>query len=150
MKIIDETDTQIVRMLQDDARISHAAIGKEIGITGPSVYARVKRMEQDGLITGYHVWLDPDVVGKLVTAFIRVQTHGTDEEELAFEEYVRNEPEIVECHDVDGEDCYILRIRTATPQSLRTIIGRLRAMPHVGRTVTSISLKTVKESQFRL
>ena len=59
---------------------------------------------------------------------------------------MRDEPEILECHDVDGEDCYILKARTESPQSLRGLISRLRRFPQVTRTTTSIALLTIKEA----
>ena len=69
---------------------------------------------------------------------------GKDEQ--AFEGFIRQQPNILECHDVSGEDSYMLKVRTDSPASLRRLLSRIRKFPGVERTVTSISLFTIKES----
>lgn len=143
--ILDEQDLRILELLQADGRLSHAAIGKEIGMTGPSVYARVQRLEREKVIVGYAGLLDAAKIGRGLAAFVRVSTLAPLEYDGPFEEFVRHEPQIVECHDVDGEDSYILKVRTASPQTLRDLLAHIRSIPGVTRTVTSISLVTIKE-----
>jgi Lrp/AsnC family leucine-responsive transcriptional regulator len=143
--MLDEVDLAILLQLQKDGRLSHAAIGKEIGLTGPSVYARIKRMEQEGVIEGYTVALNPEKLDRGLVAFVRVLTSTGLEGDGAFEEFARNEPQIMECHDVDGEDSYILKVRTASAKSLRVLLSRIRAIPAVSRTITTIALQTIKE-----
>ena len=125
--------------------MSHTAIGKETGLSGPSVYARVQRLEREGVIRGYTVLLAPEKVGRGLATFVRIftQTPGFDEE--TFERYIREEEQIVECHDVDGEDCYILKVRTASTQSLQQLLKTIRGFPGITRTVTTIALETLKE-----
>ena len=142
---LDETDLRILTILQADGRATHAAIGKTIGLTGPSVYSRVRRMERDGIIRGYTALIDPRTLRQDLVAHARVTTHADETEQEPFETFVLGEPQVLECHDVDGEDSYLLKIRTASPQSLRLLLARIRAIPGVTRTVTSIALQTVKE-----
>jgi Lrp/AsnC family leucine-responsive transcriptional regulator len=142
---LDDIDLKILDLLQRDGRQSHAAIGKEIGLTGPSVYARIQRLEKEGIITGYSILIDPEKIGRGLVAIVRVATVAPLDGENAFERFVQNEPQILECFDVDGEDSYILKVRTATPQSLRKLLLKLRSIPGVNHTVTSIALQTLKE-----
>ena len=126
--------------------MAHIAIAKAVDLSAPSVTARIQRLEREGYIQKYAAVLAPEKIGQGLAAFIRVGTRCTTEENSAFEQFMRDEPEILECHDVDGEDCYILKVRTETPQSLRGLISRLRRFPQVTRTTTSIALLTIKEA----
>ncbi|MFJ9773006.1 Lrp/AsnC family transcriptional regulator [Kitasatospora sp. NPDC101157] len=142
---LDEVDLQILALLQEDGRATQAAIAKTVGLTGPSVYSRIRRMERDGVIRGYTALVDPRALRQDLVAYMRVGTYADEGEQEPFETFVRDEPQILECHDVDGEDSYVLKIRTASPQSLRSLLARVRAIPGVSRTVTSIALETIKE-----
>lgn len=141
----DPTSLELLRLLQADGRATHAALGKAVGLTGPSVYSRVKNLERDGVIRGYTALVDPEAVGQGLVAFVRVSTHASAAEEEPFERFVMGEPQILECHDVDGEDSYILKVRTASPRTLRVLLSEIRSIPGIARTVTSIALETIKE-----
>lgn len=142
---LDDIDIKILELLQEDGRQSHAAIGKATDLTGPAVYARIQRLEREGVIKGYSVLLDAEKIGRPLAAFVRIGTIANADIDSPFEQFVLNEPQILECHDVDGEDSYILKVRTTTPRSLRDLLAKIRAIPGVTRTVTSISLITIKE-----
>ena len=146
---LDDIDLKILELLCEDGRLSHAAIAKEIDMTGPAVYARVQRLEREGIIKGYTVLLNPDKIGRGLAAFIRVVIQEVEEEVQRFEQFVLSEPQILECHDVTGEDSYILKVRTDTPQTLRGLLGKLRMLAGVTHTITSIVLTTVKEENIR-
>lgn len=142
---LDDIDIKILELLQEDGRQSHAAIGKATDLTGPAVYARIQRLEREGVIKGYSVLLDAEKIGRPLAAFVRIGTIANADIDSPFEQFVLSEPQILECHDVDGEDSYILKVRTTTPRSLRDLLAKIRAIPGVTRTVTSISLITIKE-----
>jgi Lrp/AsnC family transcriptional regulator, leucine-responsive regulatory protein len=144
---LDDIDLKILSLLQEDGRMSHVAIGKEVNLTGPSVYARVQRLEREGVIRRYTALLDPVALGQGLLAFVRVTTGLERDLKLRdeFESFINNEPQILEAHDVDGEDSYVLKVRTASPQTLRELLARIRSFPFVTRTITSIALVTVKE-----
>ncbi|GAA4631725.1 Lrp/AsnC family transcriptional regulator [Actinoallomurus vinaceus] len=142
---VDETDLAILRLLQTDGRATHAAIGKAVGLTGPSVYARIKRMERDGIIRGYTALIDPAALDQGLVAIVRVSLKASADEQEPFESIIGADPQVLECHDVDGEDSYILKVRTASPQTLRRLLADLRGVPGVTRTVSSIALETVKD-----
>ncbi len=145
---LDLIDLKILELLQQDGRFAHAAIGKIIGMTGPSVYARVQRLEKGGVIRGYTTQINPEAVGQGLVAFVRVTvtTAAVNDDEEAFVAYVAQEQRILDCFDVDGEDSYILKVRTASPQDLRSLVADLRAQPAVIKTITSIALLEIKDS----
>ena len=142
---LDDIDLKILNLLLQDGRISHTAIGKETDLSGPSVYARIQRMEREGVIKGYTALLAPEQVGRGLAAFVRVRTQTPDYDSDLFGRFIQEEDQIVECHDIDGEDCYILKVRTASPQSLQKLLATIRSFPGITRTVTTIALETLKE-----
>jgi Lrp/AsnC family transcriptional regulator, leucine-responsive regulatory protein len=143
--MLDDIDLKILNLLLRDGRISLTAIGKETDLSGPSVYARIQRMEREGIIKGYTVLLAPEKVGRGLAAFVRIRTQTPGYESAVFERFIQEEDQIVECHDVDGEDCYILKVRTASTQSLQKLLATIRNFPGITRTVTTIALETLKE-----
>lgn len=144
---LDEVDRKILKLLQKDGRLAHAVIAKKVGLTGPSVLARVRRMEEVGVIRGYSVLLDHAALGQPLVAFIRVTLAGTPatKGENAFEAFVKREPAVLTCHSIDGEDSYMLHVRAASTDALQSLLNQLRAIRNVSRTVTSIALGCVKE-----
>ena len=144
---LDDIDFKLLSLLEEDGRMSHVALGKEVGLTGPSVYARVQRLERDGVIRRYTALLDAAAIGQELLAFVRVTTGSESDRsrQAEFEYFILREPQILEAHDVDGEDSCVLKVRTASPQALRELLATLRAFPFVTRTITSIALETIKE-----
>src|SRR5713226_1707830 len=142
--VLDDIDLKILDLLLQDGRISHTAIGKETDLSGPSVYARVQRMEREGIIKGYTALLAPEKVGRGLAAFVRIRTQTPGYDSDGFERF-KEEEQILECHDVDGEDCYILKVRTASTQSLQKLLATIRSFTGITRTVTTIALETLKE-----
>ena len=142
---LDDIDLKILNLLLQDGRISHTAIGKETDLSGPSVYARIQRMEREGTIKGYTALLAPEQVGRGLAAFVRVRTQTPDYDSDLFGRFIQEEDQIVECHDIDGEDCYILKVRTTSTQSLQKLLTTIRNFPGITRTVTTIALETLKE-----
>jgi Lrp/AsnC family leucine-responsive transcriptional regulator len=143
---VDAIDLEILSLIQNDARLAHASVGEKLGLTAPAVHARIKRLEREGIIRGYRTAIDPEAVNQSLLVFVRVTNNATAKNEKQFEEFVCGEPSILECHDISGEDSYLLKIRTESAASLRTLLARIREFPGVERTVTSISLCTIKES----
>lgn len=148
--MIDDIDRRILMLLQEDARLSNAALAKEVGLTVSTVHERVKKLEKKGIIKGYVALVDADALGKPITAFIRLSVGVSTESYLESKNSVMNvclaEPEVLECHGVAGEDCYVLKVRTASPKALEKLVERIRCQAAVSRSVTSIVLSTFKES----
>jgi len=143
--MLDPIDLKILGLLEKDARLSNQAIGDAVGLTSSSVFERVKKLEKKGVIRGYTAVIDPAAVGRPITAFIRLMV-GASRAPRSVAEICRVEPEVLECHHVAGEDCYILKVRTDTPQGLERLVERLRQESEVQRSVTSIVFSTAKES----
>lgn len=148
--MIDETDRQIIMLLQDDARLSNAAIAEQVGLTASTVFERIKKLEKRGVIQKYVAIVDAAEIGRPITAFIRLVVGSTTEgnyidTKRQLTDICQAEPEIVECHTVAGEDCYILKARVATPQQLESLIERIRCHTLVTRTTSNIVLSTFKE-----
>jgi len=141
---LDELDLAILGALRENARATHAAIGREIGITGPAVYARVRRMEEGGVILGYRPIVEPSAIGQGLTAIVRVVTRPTPTE-VDFEEFILRDRRVFECFDVDGEDSFILKVRCRNPKELQEFLRQIRTMPVVVRTISNIVLNAVKE-----
>lgn len=148
--MIDEIDRQILILLQQDARMSNAAIAEQVGLTTSTVHDRVKKMERKGIIRGYVAVVEPELLNKPITAFIRLSVGSTSESYLeskrSVDEVCRIEPDILECHGVAGEDCYMLKVRVANPGALENLIERIRCSAQVSRSTTSIVLSTLKET----
>jgi Lrp/AsnC family leucine-responsive transcriptional regulator len=142
--MIDSIDLKIVDLLQQDARRTNADIANEVGLTASSVYERVRKLQEQGVIRRYTIQVDPAALGKPLTAFIRL-TVAYDERQAAGVAAFRDDPDVLECYSVAGEDCYIIKTRVAGPGELEALIHRLRARLTVLRSVTMIALSAVKE-----
>lgn len=147
--MIDEIDRQILRILQEDGRLSNAALAERVGLTTSTVHERVRKLERRGVIKGYTALVEPQLLGKAITAFIRlsvgVASQSYVESKRSITETCLAEPDVLECHGVAGEDCYILKVRVANPQELEKLIERIRSNAEISRSTTSIVLSTFKE-----
>lgn len=148
--MIDEIDRKILMLLQDDARLSNATIAEQVGLTASTVFERVKKLEKRGVIKKYVAIVDPAELGRPITTFVRLVVGSTTEgnyidTKRQLTDICQAEPEIIECHTVAGEDCYILKVRVATPQRLESLIERIRCQTLVMRTTSNIVLSTFKE-----
>jgi len=141
---LDETDRKIIALLQNDARMTNAAIAAKVGLTAPSVFERIRKLEQRGVIRGYSAVVDPNALGKVMTAFIRLSV-GDDDKYTAGVEALRDDPDVLECYHVAGEDCFIVKTKVANPTELEALLGRIRSKMTIQRSVTMIALSTIKE-----
>lgn len=148
--MMDDTDRQIIELLQGNAQLSNAVLAEHVGLTASTVYERVKKLERKGIIKRYVALVDPGLLGKPITAFIRLAVGSLTESYLEAKnriiEICETEPDIIECHGVAGEDCYVLKVRVASPKQLEELIERIRCHTNVTRSTTSIVLSTYKET----
>ncbi|MBK8433820.1 MAG: Lrp/AsnC family transcriptional regulator [Chloroflexi bacterium] len=149
--MIDDTDWHILTLLQQDARLSNAAIGEQVGINASSVYERVKKLERKGIIKGYTAVVDAEKLGRPITAFMRLtastaggETYLQAREQLA--ELCRQDPDILECHSVTGSGKLPPQSPHRHPSALEELVARLRDNLLVANTNTHIVLTTFKES----
>lgn len=148
--MIDLIDQKIIGLLQKNARLSNAEIGDSVGINPSSVFERVKKLERKGVITGYVATVDPDKLGKSVLAFIRLTVaydYQSDDESYDRMMHVcLNDPDILECHHVAGEDCFIVKVRAGGSKQLEKLLDKIRRQTRSLRSVTSIVLSSFKET----
>jgi Lrp/AsnC family leucine-responsive transcriptional regulator len=142
---MDATDIRILETLQADAHTTQAELAREVGLTQSSVAERIHKLEDKGIIKGYVAKVDAALVGRELTAFIGVSI----EHPRFFEDFaaaVEQIDDILECHRVAGEDSYLLKVKTTHAGALdELLVGRLRVLPGVTRTHTTIVLRSVKE-----
>ncbi|MEZ4362538.1 MAG: Lrp/AsnC family transcriptional regulator [Kofleriaceae bacterium] len=142
---MDAIDRQILDLLQHDARITQQDIAKRVKLTQPSVADRIRKLEDQGIITRYVARVDPLLMGKDITAFIGVSVGHPK----YFDEFARKVsalPDIQECHRVAGIDSYVLKIRTENTRALdRLLVEQIRTIPGVTRTNTTLVLSSIKE-----
>ena len=144
---LDRVDRKILELLRADGRMSHAAIAKEVGLSGPAVHDRIRKLETRGIIAGYTAVLDPDEVGLPHAAFVMVTL--SEGNEFAADDPIVNriceEPDVLEFHRIAGEDCYLVKARTKTNGDLEKLLRRIRSIRGVARTRTTVVLSTELE-----
>jgi Lrp/AsnC family leucine-responsive transcriptional regulator len=133
---LDALDWQILDCLQKDARASYVEIGDHVGLTASAVVKRVRRLEDDRVITGYHAHVDLTRIGRPITATVHINIQGDTK---PMNELVRITPEILECHSITGPDCYMMKIAVGSMQSLQSLLEKLS---QYGMTKTSIILSS--------
>lgn len=134
---IDDIDWRILEELQRDGRVSYTELGRRVALTAPAVAERVRRLEEAGVIKGFHADLDASKVGFPITAFVRWTSSGPDCSHLG--DVAKEIPEVVECNRVTGEASYILKILARSVGHLEELIDGL--MPY-GSTITSVVLSS--------
>lgn len=142
-RLLDEIGWKILQELQEHARLSFAELGRRVGLSIPAVTERVRRMEDAGIITGYHADIDPEKVGLPITAFIRMNIVGDMTPRLTA--LLKELPEISECHRGTGGDSFIMKVNVASVHHLERLIDRL--LPF-GTTTTSIVLSSPVAKRF--
>lgn len=140
---LDELDMKILSVLQEDARRSYREVAEITGVATQTVYNRLKRMTDEGVIKAYIPLLDPSRVGYDLTAVILVQVDGQFlvDVEKALAQY----PEVHGVYDITGEFDIAILVRFRDRASLNGFIKSVLKMPHIKRTVTNVALNVVKE-----
>jgi DNA-binding Lrp family transcriptional regulator len=139
---VDDTDTQIVALLREDARRSYLDIGRHVHLSAPAVKRRVDRLEGDGVILGYTAIVDPQAFGWHAEAFVDLYCEGNVTGE-AIKRAVQGEPGVVSAHTVAGEASALLHVRAEDTKRLEQVLERIRAARGVTRTVTEVVLSTL-------
>ena len=143
---LDETSLKILRALNADARVSYQGIADKVGLSRPAVMDRVKRLEEQGLIQGYTARFDRARIGRPVTAFITVRYPSSSH--VGTEPWIRklvDHPDVLECHHIAGEDCYLLKVAVPEVERLQEVLRALRPKNQQATTRTTIVLSTVFE-----
>ena len=145
---LDSFDRKILAILVKDGRTSVTDLARRVGISKTPCQARMRRLIDTGVITGFHAALNPVKLGLDHIAFTEVKL--SDTRETALEEFnaaVRCIPEVEECHMIASSFDYLLKVRTADIRRYRTVLGeRISSLPHVASTSTFVAMETVHDS----
>jgi len=144
--MLDPVDRQILALLQDNARIPQAEIARTVGLAPSAVLERVRKLEARGVVRDYVTVLNPRALDQRLLAFVAVRT--TDRPgEARVSDTLAAIPEVLEAHQVAGDDCLLLKIRARDPEHLSQILReRIGSVEGVRSTRTTIVLETIKES----
>lgn len=142
----DRIDRQILELLQDDGRMTNVDLAERVGLTAPPCLRRVRALEEQGAIKGYHASLDAATLGYPITVFALVSLRSQAEHDLAaFEDYIETIPEIRECHMLNGEIDFILKIVATDLKAFQEILTtHLTPAPNVASVKTSLTIRTAK------
>lgn len=145
---LDRTDQRLLKEVSGDARLPVAELARRVGLSKTPVQARLKRLEDLGVIRGYRAMLDPVKLGLDHVAFVEVKLSDTREKALtAFNNAVREIGEVEECHMIAGAFDYLLKVRTRDMAKYREVLGeRISSLPHVAHTSTHVVMQAVKDA----
>lgn len=148
MTSLDSVDLKILSMLQPDARMQNTALAKELGMAPSAVLERVRKLEEKGIIRSYATNINPSAVNLKLLAFISIKS-STGPGNIEVGEYLKQMPEVLELHNIAGDDCYIIKVRASDPQSLAHFMrNRLGKVPGIISTKSTIVLETLKEANY--
>jgi len=140
---LDDTDIQIIRILQEDSRMSYRKIADALGIAIGTVYNRIKRLEEEGVFKAYTVMADPTKLGYELTAIILIQAEGPHLQEV--EKEIAQSDSTICVYDVTGDFDIAVVARFKSRSMLDRFIKGMLKTPHITRTVTNVALNVLKE-----
>ena len=144
-KLLDRIGRKILVTLQDDARMPLSRIGQIVGLSAPAVAERVKKLEETGIILGYHARVDPTAVGRSISAFIELSTDTRHYP--AVKRLAADLPEIIACHHISGGASFLIHVRVMDVSALESLVARLSPF---GQTRTAIVLSTPVDKRNRV
>jgi Lrp/AsnC family transcriptional regulator, leucine-responsive regulatory protein len=130
---LDPTNLRLLAELSADPRMSMSELARRVGMSSPAVTERVQRLEQSGVITGYRLDVDPGALGYPVAAFVRIRPGPGQLRRIV--ELAERTPEVVECHRITGEDCFLMKVYVTEIDRLEQVLDRF--LMH-GQTTSSI------------
>ena len=144
--MIDETDIQILEILQQNARTANAEIARQVGMAPSAILERIRKLEERGVIQGYAARINPEAYGLGLTAYVFVRADERAGAPMTADRMAEI-PEVQEVHHVAGEDCYLLKVRVRDAKALgRLLQDQIKAVEPVRSTRTTVVLDTLRES----
>lgn len=143
---LDDSDLAILKVLQNSGRIRNVELAEKVHLSPPATHARVKRLEEEGVITGYAAHLDRNKVGHDCMCFITVSLELHKPEKLNdFFNAIQVLPEVLECHHLTGNYDYLLKVVIRNNREMEDFISNtLVPMPGMSRVSTSVVLREIK------
>ncbi len=135
--LLDRIGLKILKLLQRNGRLSYSQIGRAVGLSAPAAAERVKKLEDAGIIKGYHAVVDPDQLGQAVPAFIHLSAESVHYPRV--KALASTLSEVVACHHVSGDEAFIIKVRTGSVSELEQLVKKFSVY---GRTKTSVILST--------
>jgi Lrp/AsnC family transcriptional regulator, leucine-responsive regulatory protein len=130
---LDNTDINLLQELGIDARLSLAELGRRVGLSAPAVADRLERLEEAGVIGAYRAEIDPRALGYELAVVLRIRPAPRELKKVA--ELAQRTPEVVECHRITGDDCYLMKAHVRDVEHMEEVIDRFAIY---GQTTTSI------------
>jgi Lrp/AsnC family leucine-responsive transcriptional regulator len=142
---VEEIDRKIVSLLSRHGRMSFTELARQAGLSVSAVHQRVRRLETDGVITGYAALCDPEVIGLPLTAFVSIKPFNPSAVDDAPQK-LEHLQAIEACHSVAGDENYILKVRVSSPAALEDLLQQIRSVANVS-TRTTVVLSTPYENR---
>ena len=148
MNTLDRKDRQILRELQSNARITNVELAKKVNLSPTPCADRVKTLEKQGFILGYHAHLNPQLLNSELLVFVEIDLTRTSPEVFdEFKQQVIKLPQVMECHLVSGNFDYLIKARVADMTAYRKLLGEtLLTLPGVSASRTYVVMEGVKET----
>jgi Lrp/AsnC family leucine-responsive transcriptional regulator len=146
-RVLDKIDLHILAVLQDDARIAMKELAEQVGLSLTPCIERVRRMERDGVITGYHARVNPQAMGLQILVFVEITLHQKSEK--AFDRFRRamlGIPEVMECHLVSGDFDYLIKARIPEMSEYRRLLGEILHVADAGQSKSYVVMEELKET----
>jgi Lrp/AsnC family leucine-responsive transcriptional regulator len=143
---LDQIDYNILRILQEDARITNADLAEKVGLSPTPCLRRLRRLEADGIIKGYHAEINRDALGVNVTVIILVKLEREDDTTLReFEAAIKKRPEVMECYLVTGKFDYFIRVVIPSLSAYEAFLSEtILRIPKVATVESSFTLREVE------
>src|SRR4051812_6454176 len=135
--LLDVTNVRLLEALIAEPRLGIAALARRVDMSPPAVAERVQRLQESGVIARFRVDVDPRAVGLPLMAYVRVRPGPGQLSKIA--DLARQTPQVVECHRITGEDCFLMKVHVAAIEQLETVLDRFLVY---GQTTTSIVQST--------
>jgi Lrp/AsnC family transcriptional regulator, leucine-responsive regulatory protein len=145
--VLDKVDCELLDHLQKGGRIKRNELAEKVGLSLPAVSERLRKLEVDGIIEGYHAKLNHKRLGKDITAIV-VVTIDSSKHFPSFLEHIMKSDEIQECHAITGDGTHLLKVRTENTDGLEKLLARIQSWPGVQKTSTSLVLSSPKETTY--
>lgn len=144
--MFDNLDIQILNLLQSNARVSQADVARAVGLAPSAVLERLRKLEAKGVLTGYAALIDPEAIGLGQLAYVAVRTAGPLDVTDRAGELLAEIPGVLEVHHLAGEDCYLVKLRGRDAQHVGQLLRKMKVIPSVTQTRTTMVLGTVKDT----
>lgn len=148
MEKLDDTDIRLLQLLQQNARLTSKELSVHLNLSLSPIYERIRRLEKEGIISGYVTLLDREKLGYDLVAYCHVSLKEHARPLLKkFEEDVLHFPEVLECHHVTGNFDYMLKVCVSDMKSYQDfIVNKLASLANIGNAQSQFVLSTIRES----